>query len=74
MQENNDVISLNSITQEISNMYTLSTRQIDTTYMKKNTKQKPKRAQKKWYNQDCDKMRKKLNQIRKLVDKNPNKT
>ena len=39
-RRNNDASSLNDITKEISNMYTLSARKIDTIYMKKNTKQK----------------------------------
>ena len=64
-----DKIGLNNIVKNISDTYINSAKQIYNENKKKAPKNRKK--QKVWYTYDCKTLKRKLNQIRKSVDKNP---
>ena len=66
--------TLENIIQEISNIYTLSAKKLCHGGRDRNKlSRKPSKAKNTWYTQDCKALKRKLNQIRKLLDQNPNK-
>ena len=70
VKKDNNTLELNNIVQEITDIYTRSGKLDGLKNIKQN---KTKRNKNIWYDKDCRILKRKLNQIRKIVERNPEK-